>query len=322
MTAATIYRDFNRSAIASNLSGRQMQLWLKLYEFLHSYRRQDVQLYTPMLLDMLNISLSQFRRARQGLIEAGFLSIRQDSQQHTSYTLLLNGRAISFVPEKSCGTSGAPSPTGIETVCATENHGTGNPSPTGIKTPNPVYAGTETVSATKNHGTGNPSPTGIKPLNPVHAGTETACAIKNPGTGNPYTQAGCSRSQYPSGDIMLNGGYQADLQEFFRSFPDTALSGWLQQWADMRRKNGWTLTRWGLTALLDKLQSLSGGNLQTMAAIVKQSVSRRWKGFYPLKAERKPSGEKLLCMEQQQRSRQPIHQKFKPEQRDLSFLER
>ena len=102
MTAATIYRDFNRSAIASNLSGRQMQLWLKLYEFLHSYRRQDVQLYTPMLLDMLNISLSQFRRARQGLIEAGFLSIRQDSQQHTSYTLLLNGRAISFVPEKSC----------------------------------------------------------------------------------------------------------------------------------------------------------------------------------------------------------------------------
>ena len=313
MTAATIYRDFNRSAIASNLSGRQMQLWLKLYEFLHSYRRQDVQLYTPMLLDMLNISLSQFRRARQGLIEAGFLYIRQDSQQHTSYTLLLNGRAISFVPEKSCGTSGAPSPTGIETVCATENHGTGNPSPTGIKT----------VCATKNPGTGNPSPTGI----------ETTCATKNHETTNlsltvgagsprPYAQAECSRPQYSSGDIMLNGGYQADLQEFFRSFPDTALSGWLQQWADMRRKNGWTLTRWGLTALLDKLQSLSGGNLQTMAAIVKQSVSRRWKGFYPLKTERKPSGEKLLRMEQQQRSRQPIHQKFKPEQRDLSFLER
>ena len=58
------------------ICGRQMQLWLKLYEFLHSYRRQDVQLYTPMLLDMLNISLSQFRRARQGLIEAGFLSIK------------------------------------------------------------------------------------------------------------------------------------------------------------------------------------------------------------------------------------------------------
>ncbi|MBQ7025154.1 MAG: hypothetical protein IJN31_00985, partial [Peptococcaceae bacterium] len=235
MTAATIYRDFNRSAIASNLSGRQMQLWLKLYEFLHSYRRQDVQLYTPMLLDMLNISLSQFRRARQGLIEAGFLSIRQDSQQHTSYTLLLNGRAISFVPEKSCGTSGAPSPTGIETVCATKNPGTGNPSPTGIKTSNPVHAGTETVCEMENHGTGNLSPT-------VGAGSP-----------RPYAQAECSRPQYPSGDIMLNGGYQADLQEFFRSFPDTALSGWLQQWADMRRKNGWTLTRWGLTALLDKL---------------------------------------------------------------------
>ena len=286
MTAATIYRDFNRSAIASNLSGRQMQLWLKLYEFLHSYRRQDVQLYTPMLLDMLNISLSQFRRARQGLIEAGFLSIRQDSQQHTSYTLLLNGRAISFVPEKSCGAEAAQKNAPV--------YGTGNPSPTG----------TRTVYATENLETTNLSPA---------AGA---------GSPRPFAQAECSRSQYPSGDIMLNGGYQADLQEFFRSFPDTALSGWLQQWADMRRKNGWTLTRWGLTALLDKLQSLSGGNLQTMAAIVKQSVSRRWKGFYPLKAERKPSGEKLLRMEQQQRSRQPIHQKFKPEQRDLLFLER
>ena len=313
MTAATIYRDFNRSAIASNLSGRQMQLWLKLYEFLHSYRRQDVQLYTPMLLDMLNISLSQFRRARQGLIEAGFLSIRQDSQQHTSYTLLLNGRAISFVPEKSCGTSGAPSPTGIETVCATKNPGTGNPSPTG----------TRTAYTPENPGMANPSPMGTRTVYaPENRETTNLSPAVGAGSPRPFAQAGCSRSQYPSGDIMLNGGYQADLQQFFRSFPDTALSGWLQQWADMRRKNGWTLTRWGLTALLDKLQSLSGGNLQTMAAIVKQSVSRRWKGFYPLKAERKPSGEKLLCMEQQQRSRQPIHQKFKPEQRDLSFLER
>ena len=305
MTAATIYRDFNRSAIASNLSGRQMQLWLKLYEFLHSYRRQDVQLYTPMLLDMLNISLSQFRRARQGLIEAGFLSIRQDSQQHTSYTLLLNGRAISFVPEKQCGEEAAQK---NAPVC-----GTGNPSPTG----------TRTAYTPENPGMANPSPIGTRTVYaPENRETTNLSPAAGAGSPRPFAQAECSRSQYPSGDIMLNGGYQADLQEFFRSFPDTALSGWLQQWADMRRKNGWTLTRWGLTALLDKLQSLSGGNLQTMAAIVKQSVSRRWKGFYPLKTERKPSGEKLLRMEQQQRSRQPIHQKFKPEQRDLSFLER
>ena len=305
MTAATIYRDFNRSAIASNLSGRQMQLWLKLYEFLHSYRRQDVQLYTPMLLDMLNISLSQFRRARQGLIEAGFLSIRQDSQQHTSYTLLLNGRAISFVPEKQCGEEAAQK---NAPVC-----GMGNPSPTG----------TRTAYTPENPGMANPSPMGTRTVYaPENRETTNLSPAAGAGSPRPFAQAECSRSQYPSGDIMLNGGYQADLQEFFRSFPDTALSGWLQQWADMRRKNGWTLTRWGLTALLDKLQSLSGGNLQTMAAIVKQSVSRRWKGFYPLKAERKPSGEKLLRMEQQQRSRQPIHQKFKPEQRDLLFLER
>ena len=300
MTAATIYRDFNRSAIASNLSGRQMQLWLKLYEFLHSYRRQDVQLYTPMLLDMLNISLSQFRRARQGLIEAGFLSIRQDSQQHTSYTLLLNGRAISFVPEKQDQLACNGKNTAISSSVQSNDQ--------------------KDFSTPPFQGSGRNDKHAILPK-PVC--NDKYAVISSKGSPEPQSRDLLQSSpQYPSGDIMLNGGYQADLQQFFRSFPDTALSGWLQQWADMRRKNGWTLTRWGLTALLDKLQSLSGGNLQTMAAIVKQSVSRRWKGFYPLKAERKPSGEKLLRMEQQQRSRQPIHQKFKPEQRDLSFLER
>ena len=91
MTAATIFREFNHLAIASNLSGRQMQLWLKLYEFLNSYRRQDVQLYTPMLLDTLQISISQFRRARQGLIDAGFLHPSGQPAAHQLYPAVKRG---------------------------------------------------------------------------------------------------------------------------------------------------------------------------------------------------------------------------------------
>ena len=120
---------------------------------------------------------------------------------------------------------------------------------------------------------------------------------------------------------MLNGGYRPVLQEFCDRFADAALTGWLQQWADMRRKNGWTLTGWGFTALLDKLQTLANGSVQAMTAIVRQSVTRCWKGFYPARVQSKPSGEALRRMEQGSRSGTP-HQKFAPEQRDLSFLER
>lgn len=207
MTAATIFREFNHLAIASNLSGRQMQLWLKLYEFLNSYRRQDVQLYTPMLLDTLQISISQFRRARQGLIDAGFLSIRQDSQQHTSYTLLLNGEAVRM--------------TGGEAKNNPENRGTAPAlSCNSVTSSAPLPAVNRSVKPALLPDAGMPE------MPSPAAAAAPECAVKNPVSNLPY----------PSGDIMLNGGYQADLQAFFRQHPDSALSGWLQQWADMRRK--------------------------------------------------------------------------------------
>ena len=64
-----------------------------------------------------------------------------------------------------------------------------------------------------------------------------------------------------------------------------------------------------------------------MAQIVAQSVTRRWKGFFALKVKAKPSGEALRKQEQAHEPRpkpwekaNPL-QKFKPEGRDLSFLE-
>ena len=64
-----------------------------------------------------------------------------------------------------------------------------------------------------------------------------------------------------------------------------------------------------------------------MAQIVAQSVKRRGKGFFALKVKAKPSGEALRKQEQEPEPRpkpwekpNPL-QKFKPEGRDLSFLE-
>ena len=297
MPASAILRDFNHHAIQCNLTGRQMQLWLKVYEFLSSYKRQDVQLYTPMLLNMLDISISQFRRARQGLIDAGFLSIRQDTQQHTSYTLLLDGEEVMLGGYKQkCGT-GNPSPTEpLQDYSRKESAQKSVPAPSSTMT-------------LQDSGTGSPSPVDAHKSYVVGADAHI----------RPLTKGPCV---IPSGDIMANGAYHADLQAFSARFTDTALSGWLEQWADMRRKNGWSLTSWGLDVLLEKLTTLAEGNLQTMTAIVRQSVTRRWKGFYPLRTERKPSGEALRRMEAQQSHARPAHQKFQNEQRDLSFLER
>ena len=321
MSAAAILKSFNQSAIACNLSGRQMQLWLKLYEFISSYRHQDVQLYTPMLLDMLHISIRQFRRARQGLIDAGFLSIRQDLQQHTSYTLLLNGEEVALhntVKERHNEAVNA-SHTGDNRVNMPFS-GMGNPSPTVDYRADAPFSGAV-----------NPSNTGDIHVNVPFSGTSPA--QKNAqvcGTSRAPSPTGDNRvnmpfsgmgNPSPAGDIMLNGGYRPVLQEFCDRFADAALTGWLQQWADMRRKNGWTLTGWGFTALLDKLQTLAKGSVQAMTAIVRQSVTRGWKGFYPARVQSKPSGEALRRMEHSSRSGTP-YQKFTPEQRDLSFLER
>ena len=64
----------------------------------------------------------------------------------------------------------------------------------------------------------------------------------------------------------------------------TALSTRLQQFLYRRKQQGKTLTRAGLDALLDKLCALAQENVQTMIAIIEQSIHRGWYGFYPYRA--------------------------------------
>ena len=131
---------------------------------------------------------------------------------------------------------------------------------------------------------------------------------------------------WASGDIILTNRIRPYIDAFCDRF-GPAMKGDLIQWAEMRRKNGWTLTLWGLEGLFKKLIDLSGGIGAQMAQIVAQSVTRRWKGFFALKEKAKPSGEALRKQEELHDPRrkpwekQNLMQKFKPEGRDLSFLE-
>ncbi len=134
------------------------------------------------------------------------------------------------------------------------------------------------------------------------------------------------KKEMPIGDIMLTNRYRQYIDVFCSKFGPAPKAD-LLQWAEMRVKNGWTLTLWGLEALLKKLIDLSAGDVMQMGKIVAQSVKRRWKGFFPISVQAQPSGKKLLKQEEkQQRSNGYIHtkpsQKFAPEGRDLSFLER
>ena len=81
--------------------------------------------------------------------------------------------------------------------------------------------------------------------------------------------------------------------------------------------------------MMKNLIELSGGDAVQMRSIVAQSVTNRWKGFFSLKVKPKPSGKKLMKQEEKTQNlyrkswqkSAPV-QKFKPEGRDLSFLER
>ena len=139
-------------------------------------------------------------------------------------------------------------------------------------------------------------------------------------------------AERPSGDIILTNQYRPYIRQFCEVY-GLEVKNDLMQWAEMRRQNGWTLTLWGLETMMKNLIELSGGDAVQMRSIVAQSVEKRWKGFFSLKVKPKPSGAKLLAEEAKQNkissknygypdnyNRKPV-QKFKPEGRDLSFLE-
>ena len=121
------------------------------------------------------------------------------------------------------------------------------------------------------------------------------------GSWNPVQPITFPDKPSPAGDIVMSKEYPVYLKAFCSRYDDSSLQSSLTSWMQQREQNGWTLTLWGLEELLKKLVQLAAGEIETMAAIVKQSIKRRWKGFHALKAQSRPSGEKLLKLEEKER---------------------
>ena len=279
---SNILMQFNHAATALHLSGRQMQLWMSLYEIITTHKQQDMALYTPLLLDKVQLCKRQFLRVRQALVDAGFLAIRHDENRQIRYTLLLNNREIAVATmvedvEKSCDV--------MENAENVDETSVGED----IILPQGQRNG--------NHGNGSLicSPTAAHPI-----------------------AAKLTRQDY----------YEA-IEDFCQSYnqPPMLLHS-LCQWADMRLKNGWQLTAWGLEALLENLQEIAAGSVENMIATVKKSIQRRWKGFFSYTPDSRPNGAKLRRLEEKEErdnarrinNRSGVSHKFKNEGRDLSYL--
>ncbi len=241
MEYIAVITQFNQSAIQNKLTGLQMQLWYAIFAKVCE-GKQDVYISTAELLEQLQVSRCQFQRARSGLIQAGLLAMRKESNQKVFYTVQLN-----------------------EELLVTSNL-------------------TETTVQTT-----------------VWKETMIQQTMELPTAEQKQT-----RTLYPKAtDVLADGSYRNEIAKFCRDlcFDSTKenvveLETELMNWCMMRKENGWQLTKQGLEALLEKLKAISSETVTIMLEIVRTSIRRRWKGFYELRTESKPSGEKLLAMEQ------------------------
>ena len=339
---------FNQYAVSLHLSAGAILLWQRLYfSMSRSGQFTDVPQNTSVLTALLQVTRQGLYSMRQSLIDNGLLAVRQDEHQQIFYTLLLNGKEISIPNDGETREVPASAPHAgafaKRDVQGPSSAGTGNfhihpDNANGIpagafahRYPDntsdaPVKAfSADTIFSTEGH---------PKNANVTPAGDGLA-RFSAPNRDVPKKEpVGDGALDVPlmSGDIILNNACRSYIDQFCSRF-GPAMKPELLQWADMRRQNGWTLTLWGLEEMLKKLIDLAQGNAITMGQIVAQSVKRRWKGFFPLKAASKPSGKALLKQEAAARpavvrqtsrpfSQSRVQPKFQPEGRDLNYLMR
>ena len=284
---------FNRIAVERELSAGAILLWQQLYCMMQRKNNfSDVKICTAVLLGFLDLTRNGFQKARKALVEACVLGIRYEGEE-IYYTLEL----VHFSRDEKAAVDIA--------VNSANTVGRHDHMPPLAQRANMEYTGDNAFSV-------------------LQSGTNSSgCASSLARFFAPI-----SAKSTPSGDVISNNGYEETMKEFTAVHQDGELYGVLRQWAEMCRENGWTLSLWGLQELLGKLAALAAGDIKTMIATVRQSIARRWKGFHPLRKECKPSGEKLRqeerqreWLEAQQKRNGRTTQKFRKEERDLSFLE-
>ena len=298
------FEHFHREAVKHNLSAGAILLWQQLY-FTMERKNQfaDLQQSTAVLTAQLQITRQGLAVMRQTLIDRGFLTVRVDEHQQTFYTLMLEGKIV--------GDGAAATGTNDSYAMPV---GEGSPFPQ--NTNGNAAVTIDTVAGALD------SPSGDAPF-VSHSFMAMQRDVQWP---SPTTAPANNIAARSPGDLILTNRIRPYIDTFCEQF-GPAMKGDLLQWAEMRRKNGWTLTLWGLEELFKKLIALSGGIGANMAQIVAQSVKRRWKGFFALKVKAKPSGEALRKQEEAHQPRPKpwdkpaTWQKCRPEGRDLSFLE-
>ena len=330
---------FQQYAVKHNLSAAAILLWQSLYLRMAGRNQfERLQQDTAVLMQALQITRQGLIGVRKSLEQAGLLAVERDENQRLWYTLQLDGKALQPVGEAAKQAEkesfhGEATPVETEPLCEETEQSADEWS--GIQS-----SAVCDISPMQSSERQNIFP--VSNDNVVIAVLEAEnrredCSLSlgfvSGGSWNPVQPITFPDKPGPAGDIVMSKEYPVYLKAFCNRYSDSSLHSSLTSWMQQREQNGWTLTLWGLEELLKKLVQLAAGQAETMAAIVRQSIKRRWKGFHALKTQSRPSGEKLLKLEEKE---QRAYEKAHPKQpaivrklfgmgeatdEDLSFLE-
>ena len=339
--------QFHRYAIKYQLSVTAVLLWQQVY-FMSSEKGSytKVQLSTSVLQALLQVTRSGLQGARQSLINKGLLVIEQDEQQNIAYTLKLAWIDLDILlarweenhgkPLDETGRKAMAEPLAEPAYQMEMPDRAAKPSMDRALVNQSVQeqsAIEQTIDDTYGWSVTEQKSDNNYGWSTVEQNAATSKANFNRKTGRQSTFCKAMPAHYTGGDVLLNGSYRKRLAQFTEKYNSLDLRGKLESWIAMRQENGWTLGSWGLDTLLEKLVMLGNGEIKVMAAIVKQSLERRWKGFHKLRMGGNVSGEKLRQQEGQTGKSGWKQQNMRPQNHgmggkfvgatdwDLSFLE-
>ena len=330
---------FQQYAVKHNLSAAAILLWQSLYlRMAGSNQFERFHQDTAGLMNLLQITRQGLIGVRKSLEQAGLLAVERDENQRLWYTLQLDGQALQPVVEEAQPATDQPNEAAAQTI--DELPALQSEQACCALTDDEQEAGAVALGSTRDEKINRPAiatmqPSAQKNRFPTSNDNVIVVALEGANRRNDNTASHDLAQPVAgsAGDIVMSKEYQIYLKAFCSRYDDSSLHSNLTSWMQQREQNGWTLTLWGLEELLKKLVQLAAGHAETMAAIVKQSIKRRWKGFHALKTQSRPSGEKLLKLEEkEQRAYEKAHPKQPAIVRklfgmgeatddDLSFLE-
>ena len=324
---------FNRYAVKYELSAAAILFWQYLcFTMAQKNQFERLQQDTAALMQALQITRQGLIGVRKSLERAGLLAVERDENQKLWYTLQLDGKALQPVGEAAKQAekeSFHGEATRLETEPLCEETEQSADAWSGIQSGAVCDRKTNNLTISPMQSSERQNMFPVSDDNAVIAVLKGANRRNDNAPSSDLAQPVAG----PAGDIVMSKEYQIYLKAFCSRYDDSSLHSNLTSWMQQREQNGWTLTLWGLEELLKKLVQLAAVQAETMAAIVKQSIKRRWKGFHALKTQSRPSGEKLLKLEEKEHR---AYEKAHPKQpaivrklfgigeatdEDLSFLE-